>query len=90
MFWKSWWKTWINLKLALNSQLQIDKLLSDNRNLKKSVRDMENRMNMLEKKNKHLLETLLDQQHRSMKNNLVFSGIAEEDRYDCETAVDIT
>ncbi|KAL7381518.1 hypothetical protein ABVT39_007066 [Epinephelus coioides] len=61
------------LKASLEySQWQIDELLSDNRNLKKSVQDMESRVNVLEKENKRLSETLLDQQCRSMRNNLVF------------------
>lgn len=46
-------------------------------------------MHALERENKHLSETLLDQQCCSMKNNLVFSGIAKEDSVDCETVVKI-
>lgn len=76
------------LKASLEySWWQINQLLSDNRNLKQSVQDMESRMNVLVRENKRLSETLLDQQCRSMRNNLVLSGIAEEDSVDCETGM---
>lgn len=42
-------------------------------------------MNVLVREDKRLSETLLDQQCLFLRNNLVFSGIAEEDSVDCET-----
>lgn len=48
---------------------------------------MESRVDVLERENKRLKETLLDQQCPSARDNIVLSGIPEDDNADYQTLV---
>lgn len=69
------------------SQMQIDDLNRDNTELKRKVEVMENKVDMFQMDNRKLKDSVLDVQCRSMRDNLVFSGIPEKEGTNCETLI---
>ena len=61
------------------SQCQIDDLRKENTELKGTVDSIHGKVEVVQRENKQLKETLLDVQCRSMRDNLIFSGILEND-----------
>lgn len=59
------------------SQAQIDDIRKENEALKRSMVSIENTTAKVTRENKQLKEMLLDIQSRSMRENLMFSGIPE-------------
>ena len=56
--------------------------------LKGTVDSIHSKVEVVQRENKQLKETLLDVQCRSMRNNLIFSGILENDNSrGCEDTV---
>lgn len=63
-------------------------LLAENKTLKDTVSTLTNQMYTVVKENKEMKEALLDLQSRSMRDNLVFSGIPElKDNDDAEKQI---
>ncbi len=65
------------------SQQQVETLAAENASLRDSVKSLTENMTHLSEENKKIKETVIDLQARSMRDNLVFSGIpesAEEDQ----------
>lgn len=56
---------------------QIETLQKSNRELSSTVRTLTNQMSTITAENKQLKETLLDLQTRSMRDNLIFTGLQE-------------
>lgn len=69
------------------SQQQVVSLAAENKELRGSVKSLTEGMSQLCKDNKYLKETVLDLQARSMRDNLVFSGIPEKAEEDPERTV---
>ncbi|CDQ84880.1 unnamed protein product [Oncorhynchus mykiss] len=70
------------------SQCQIDDLRKENTTLKGTVDSIHSKVEVVQRENKLLKESLLDVQCRSMRNNLIFSGIPENDNSrGCEDTV---
>ncbi|KAL0148235.1 hypothetical protein M9458_056467 [Cirrhinus mrigala] len=55
--------------------IEIDTLALENRELKGTVTNLSNQVNHLTSENRIMKEKILDLQCRSMRNNLIFSGI---------------
>lgn len=65
-----------DLKASLEfSQSQIETLMLDNIELKKNASHLSTQVTKLTKENQIMQETILDIQCRSMRDNLIFSGI---------------
>lgn len=69
------------------SQQQVASLVTENQTLKEDIKKLTEGMTQLSGENKRFKESLLDIQARSMRDNLVFSGIAETAEEDAETTV---
>lgn len=69
------------------SQQQVISLAAENKTLRESVKSLTEGLNQLSKDNKYLKGTVLDLQARSMRDNLVFSGIPEQAEEDPEKTV---
>lgn len=77
-----------SLKESLEfSQEQIGELVKDNAEMKGKMEFMETRFDLIEAENKKLKEALLDVQCRSMRDNIVFTGLPEKEGKDCETVI---
>jgi FtsZ-binding cell division protein ZapB len=73
------------------SQRQIDDLRKENTVLKGTVDYIHGKVEVVQRENKQLKETLLDVQCRSMRDNLIFSGIPDKDNSrSCEDTVNST
>lgn len=76
------------LKASLEfSQSQIDSLVQDNNELKGTVKTLSTQVTQLTDENNSIKATLLDLQCRSMRDNLIFSGIPEQNPDDPEGAL---
>ncbi|KAK1895368.1 Protein unc-13 like C [Dissostichus eleginoides] len=64
------------------SQDQIITLIKENKSLQHSVTTLTTQVTSAAKENKEMKETVLDLQGRSMRDNLVFSGIPEQTQDD--------
>lgn len=64
------------------SQEQITTLAKENKSLQHSVTSLTTQFASVTKENKDMKETILDLQSRSMRDNLVFSGIPEQTHND--------
>ena len=64
-----------NLTASIN-----DKLEPEVKRMTSQVRDTTSQVEGLQRQNKELREALNEQQYRSMRDNLIFSGIKEEDK----------
>ena len=62
-------------------------LIAENKSLKETVSTLTTQMETVLKENKAMKETVLDLQSRSMRDNLVFSGISEGDNDDAEKQI---
>ena len=71
-------KTSVEFTNTLHSPI----LKKDNIQLKKEVKDLQITTVKLEVENKHLRESILDLKCRSMRNNIVISGMREEEAED--------
>ena len=69
------------------SQELISDLVKDNVELKGKMEIMEARVDTIETVNKKLRESLLDVQCRSMRDNIVFTGIPEAEGKNCEIVI---
>lgn len=69
------------------SQAQIDDLRKENDSLKGTVFVIQKTLETVTKENKQLRETVLDVQTRSMRDNLIFSGIPERENDDAEQSI---
>ena len=69
------------------SQQQIDTLSSENKTLKDSVSTLSSQLTVVTSECKTMKETILDLQTRSMRDNLVFSGIPETPTENSETVI---
>lgn len=69
------------------SQQQVASLVTENQTLKEDVKKLTEGMKQLSGENKSFKESILDIQARSMRDNLVFSGIPEQPEEDVEVAV---
>lgn len=59
------------------SQDQIESLVKSNQALESTVKILQTQLSEVKKENTSMKETILDIQARSMRDNLIFSGIAE-------------
>ncbi|KAL0165957.1 hypothetical protein M9458_037801, partial [Cirrhinus mrigala] len=59
------------------SQQQVETLTAENASLRDSVKSLTENVTHLSEENKKIKETVIDLQARSMRDNLVFSGIPE-------------
>lgn len=76
------------LKASLEfTQSQIDTLQAENKDLKLSVSKLTTDMETVKNENKLMKESILDLQSRSMRDNLVFSGITEQPQEDQEHTI---
>ncbi|KAJ8261599.1 hypothetical protein GJAV_G00156140 [Gymnothorax javanicus] len=81
-------KEFQSLRYSLEySQEQIDTLTKENKSLQHSVNALTDQLAFTTADNKNMKETILDLQARSMRDNLVFSGIPEQPTEDPETSV---
>ncbi|KAL3991234.1 CD59 antigen [Sarotherodon galilaeus] len=71
------------------SQQQVETLAAENATLRESVKCLTENVTQLNRENKKIKETVIDLQARSMRDNLVFSGIPEAAGEDAETTVKI-
>lgn len=69
------------------SQEHIQNLTQENKTLKDSVKTLTNQITTLASDNKTIKETLLDVQSRSMRDNLVLTGLPEQSSEDTEKVV---
>lgn len=69
------------------SQNQIDSLTQDNKSLHHSVKTITTQLTSVTADNKAMKETILDLQARSMRDNLVFTGISEQTTEDPEKSI---
>ncbi len=69
------------------SQQQVETLAAENASLRDSVKSLTENMTHLSEENKKIKETVIDLQARSMRDNLVFSGIPESAEEDPEATV---
>ncbi len=69
------------------SQQQVETLAAENASLRDSVKSLTENMTHLSEDNKKIKETVIDLQARSMRDNLVFSGIPESAEEDPEATV---
>lgn len=69
------------------SQDQIDTLTRDNKSLQHSVSTLTTQLTSVTAEHKTMKETILDLQSRSMRDNLVFTGIPEHSSDDPEKSV---
>lgn len=69
------------------SQQQVVSLAAENQSLRESVKSLTEGMTQISMANKNMKETILDLQARSMRDNLVFSGIPEQTEEDPERTV---
>ncbi|KAL4000837.1 signal-regulatory protein delta [Sarotherodon galilaeus] len=77
-----------SLKESLEfSQQQVQRLPAENAMLWDSVKSLAKNVTQLNIENKKIKETVINLQARSMRDNLVFSGIPESSREDPETTV---
>lgn len=68
-----------DLKASLQfSQSQIDTLQTENSELKETVKTLSTQITRVFDENKSIKTTLLDLQCRSMRDNLIFSGITPQ------------
>lgn len=66
---------------------QIESLQNSNRDLQTSVATLTQQMQNVTAENKHMKETILDIQARSMRDNLIFSGIPEAETDNPELSI---
>ncbi|XP_019210885.1 uncharacterized protein LOC109199974 isoform X1 [Oreochromis niloticus] len=71
------------------SQQQVETLAAENATLWESVKSLTDNVTQLNIENKKIKESVIDLQARSMRDNLVFSGIPESAREDVEATVKI-
>ena len=77
-----------DLKTSLEFSFeQIKDLQHDTNNMKFTVNSLTTELDKINKENKTLRETLLDVQCRSMRDNLIFTGIPEKTEEDPEKTV---
>ncbi|KAL0165966.1 hypothetical protein M9458_037810, partial [Cirrhinus mrigala] len=69
------------------SQQQVETLAAENASLRDSVKSLTENVTHLSEENKKIKETVIDLQARSMRDNLVFSGIPESAEEDAEATV---
>ena len=69
------------------SQQQVQTLAAENAALRGSVKTLTEGMSRISEKNKRIKESIIDLQARSMRDNLVFSGIPEQAEEDPELTV---
>ncbi|KAL0151947.1 hypothetical protein M9458_052754 [Cirrhinus mrigala] len=69
------------------SQQQVETLAAENASLRDSVKSLTENVTHLNEENKKIKETVIDLQARSMRDNLVFSGIPESAEEDAEATV---
>ncbi len=69
------------------SQQQVETLAAENASLRDSVKSLTENMTHLSEENKKIKENVIDLQTRSMRDNLVFSGIPESAEEDPEATV---
>ncbi len=69
------------------SQQQVETLAAENASLRDSVKSLTENMTHLSEENKKIKENVIDLQARSMRDNLVFSGIPESAEEDPEATV---
>lgn len=81
-------REFISLRESLEfSQQQVETLAAENASLRDSVKSLTENMTHLSEENKKIKETVIDLQARSMRDNLVFSGIPESAEEDPEATV---
>lgn len=69
------------------SQAQVTSLAAENQALRGDVKDLTEQVTRMSGENKKFKESILDLQSRSMRDNLVFSGIPEREGEDAEVTV---
>lgn len=69
------------------SQQQVSQLAEENNTLKGSVKTLTEETRRLREENSHIKDTVLDLQARSMRDNLVFSGIPENNEENTEATI---
>ncbi len=69
------------------SQQKVETLAAENASLRDSVKSLTKNVTHLSEENKKIKETVIDLQARSMRDNLVFSGITESAEEDPEVTV---
>ncbi|KAM9704524.1 uncharacterized protein ACNS7B_015206 isoform 1-T2 [Menidia menidia] len=69
------------------SQQQVQALATENATLRESVKSLTEGMSRVSEENKKIKETVIDLQARSMRDNLVFSGIPEQPDEDPEHTI---
>ncbi|KAL4007045.1 ATP-binding cassette, subfamily C (CFTR/MRP), member 12 [Sarotherodon galilaeus] len=69
------------------SQQQVETLVAENATLRESVKSLTDNVTQLNIENKKIKESVIDLQARSMRDNLVFSGIPESAGEDAEATV---
>ncbi|KAL3974026.1 hypothetical protein ACER0C_022652 [Sarotherodon galilaeus] len=69
------------------TQQQVETLAAENATLQESVKSLTDNVTQLNIENKKIKESVIDLQARSMRDNLVFSGIPESAGEDAEAAV---
>ncbi|XP_039870018.1 uncharacterized protein LOC120722883 [Simochromis diagramma] len=69
------------------SQQQVETLAAENTTLRESVKSLTDKVTQLNIENKKIKESVIDLQARSMRDNLVFSGIPESAGEDAEATV---
>lgn len=77
-----------DLKASLEySQSQIETLQIENKELKLTVNTLSAQVHTISSQNKNLKETILDIQCRSMRDNLIFTGITKQTQENPENAI---
>ena len=71
------------------SQQQVTSLAAENETLRDSVKSLTEGMTKLSEDNKRMKESILDMQSRSMRDNLVFSGLPERAEEDPEATIKV-
>ena len=69
------------------NQRQMQTLAAENATLRESVKSLTEGMSQISEENKRIKETTIDLQARSMRDNLVFSGIPEQADEDSELTI---
>ena len=78
------------LKTSLEfTQSQIEVLQVENKELKLTVNTLTAQVNTISNDNKTMKETILDLQSRSMRDNLIFTGITEQPQDNPEIAIKV-
>lgn len=81
-------KEFQDLKISLEfSQQQVASLTSENQQLRGAVKTLTEEVSQLSGDNRKCKESILEIQSRSMRENMVFSGISEKTDEDVETSV---